>query len=155
GPNDGAREERAAQRHEADQLFDEMMRGERKNLQLESAITYADGKTAWVHWTAWRVPGPHGKPGYSLVTVEDVSERHEVELRLRQGARLEAVGRLAGGVAHDFNNLLTGVILYCDLMLGGLEPGTRLAKYAGEIRSAGLQAAGMVRQLLSVATPQG
>jgi len=73
-------------------------------------------------------------------------------LRLRQTEGLESVGRLAGAVAHDFNNLLTGVLLYCDLLLA-LEPGERARKYAEEIRNAGTQAAGLVRQLLVVARP--
>ena len=63
------------------------------------------------------------------------------------------MGRLAGGVAHDFNTLLTGVLLYCDLLVTGLEPGHRARKYAEEIRSAGLQATGLVRQLLAVSRP--
>ena len=66
---------------------------------------------------------------------------------------LETVSRLAGGVAHDFNNFLTGVLLYCDLLVAGLEPGHRARKYAEEIRSAGMQAAGLVRQLLAVSRP--
>jgi signal transduction histidine kinase len=64
----------------------------------------------------------------------------------------ESVGRLAGSVAHDFNNLLTGVLLYCDLLLA-LEPAEPARKYAEEIRNAGQQAAGLVRQLLAVARP--
>jgi|SRR5579863_1455731 two-component system cell cycle sensor histidine kinase/response regulator CckA len=70
----------------------------------------------------------------------------------RQAERLESVGRLAGGVAHDFNNLLTGVLLYCDLLLA-LRPEERVRRYAEEIRNAGTQAAGLVRQLLAVARP--
>jgi two-component system, cell cycle sensor histidine kinase and response regulator CckA len=72
---------------------------------------------------------------------------------LRQAQKLEAVGRLAGGVAHDFNNLLTGVLLCCDLLMASLEPGHRARKYAEEIRSAGVQASGLVRQLLALAQP--
>jgi signal transduction histidine kinase len=64
------------------------------------------------------------------------------------------VGRLAGGVAHDFNNLLTGVLLYCDLLLDGLDPDNSLRRYAEEIRGAGIQATELVRQLLAVAQPQ-
>jgi signal transduction histidine kinase len=60
---------------------------------------------------------------------------------------------LAGGVAHDFNNLLTGVLLYCDLLLANLEPCHRVRKYAEEIRKAGIQATGLVKQLLAVARP--
>jgi two-component system cell cycle sensor histidine kinase/response regulator CckA len=66
---------------------------------------------------------------------------------------LEAVGRLAGGVAHDFNNLLTGMLLYCDLAISSLEPGHRARKYTDEIRRTGMQASGLVRQLLAVARP--
>lgn len=72
---------------------------------------------------------------------------------MRQAQRLEVVGRLAGGIAHDFNNLLTGVLLYCDLLLASLEPGHMARKYADEIRKAGFQASGVVRQLLGVARP--
>jgi signal transduction histidine kinase len=85
---------------------------------------------------------------------QEITEFRQAEQRLRQAERLESVGRLAGGVAHDFNNLLTGVLLYCDLLLGGLESGNPLRKYAEEIRWAGTQATALVRQLLAVARPQ-
>jgi two-component system, cell cycle sensor histidine kinase and response regulator CckA len=77
----------------------------------------------------------------------------ESEQRLLQAEKLEAVGRLAGGVAHDFSNLLTGVLLYCDLLMAGMEPGNKLRKYAEEIRNASLQATGLVKQLLDIARP--
>jgi two-component system, cell cycle sensor histidine kinase and response regulator CckA len=77
-------------------------------------------------------------------------ESPETELRAQ---KLEALGRLAGGVAHDFNNLLTGVLLYCDLLMASLEPGHRARKYAEEIRTAGTQASALVRQLLALARP--
>ena len=70
-----------------------------------------------------------------------------------QAERLEAVGRLAGGVAHDFNNLLTGILLYCDLLTASIEPDHRARKYAEEIRKASVQASGLVRQLLAIARP--
>lgn len=74
------------------------------------------------------------------------TELHQVE-------KLEAVGRLAGAVAHDFSNLLTGVLLSCDLLMANLEPGDKLRKYAEEIRNAGMQATGLVNQLLALARP--
>jgi two-component system, cell cycle sensor histidine kinase and response regulator CckA len=73
--------------------------------------------------------------------------------RLLHAQRLEAVGRLTGGVVHDFNNLLTGILLYCDLLMTDLEPGDRARKYAEEIRGAGLQASGLVKQLLAIVRP--
>jgi two-component system cell cycle sensor histidine kinase/response regulator CckA len=57
---------------------------------------------------------------------------------------------LAGGVAQDFNNVLTGVLLYCDLLMSVLGPSDIARKYAEEIRKAGMQATGLVRQLLTV-----
>jgi two-component system cell cycle sensor histidine kinase/response regulator CckA len=66
--------------------------------------------------------------------------------------QLESVGRLTGGVAHDFNNLLTGVLLYCDLILA-VDSDDRVRRYATEIRNAGIQATGLVRQLLAVSRP--
>ena len=71
-----------------------------------------------------------------------------------QSQRWEAVGRLTGGVVHDFNNLLTGVMLYCDLLLSSLDARDRRRRYADEIRSAIVQATGLVRQLLVFARPQ-
>jgi len=94
-----------------------------------------------------------GTDRFILAMAEDLPGSSAVEQRLHQAERLEAVGRLAGGVAHDFNNLLTGVLLYCDLLLASMEPLHRARHYAEEIRKAGLQATGLVRQLLAVARP--
>lgn len=103
-----------------------------------------------VHWTAWSV---QNEPNAFLALAQEVPDASDVEQRLRQAQRLEAIGRLAGGVAHDFNNLLTGVLLYCDLLMASLDPTHRAHKYAEEIRKAGFQASGIVRQLLAVARP--
>ncbi len=71
-----------------------------------------------------------------------------------QAQRWEAIGRLAGGVVHDFNNLLTGVMLYCDLLFASLDAGDRRRRYVDEIRSATVQASGLVRQLMIFARSQ-
>jgi two-component system cell cycle sensor histidine kinase/response regulator CckA len=141
-------------RGESQRLFQQMIDGHRDSFRIDNQILGADGRTASVRWTAWRVPGSGGRPDSSLVVAEDTTEYRQAEQHLRQTERLEAIGRLAGGVAHDFNNLLTGVLLYCDLLLVGLDSGHSLRKYVEEIRAAGLQATGLVRQLLAVARPQ-
>jgi len=69
---------------------------------------------------------------------------------LRRSQKLEAVGRMVGGVAHDFNNLLTGVVLCCDLLLAKLEDKNPLRHYAEEMKIAGAQGSTLIRQLLAV-----
>jgi two-component system, cell cycle sensor histidine kinase and response regulator CckA len=139
-------------RPQAERLFSELFERRRESFQLDSHTLGAE--TQPVRWTIWWVEALNGNPEYALVLAEDVPENHEAAQRLRQAERLEAVGRLAGGVAHDFNNLLTGVLLYCDLLLANLEPCHQVRKYAEEIRKAGIQATGLVRQLLAVARPK-
>lgn len=138
-------------RPECERFLDELLGGERDSFQLDSALPGANGSK--LRWTAWRVSGAKGQQDFVLAMAQDHTGNGEAEQRLRQAQKLEAVGRLAGGVAHDFNNLLTGVLLYCDLLLASLEPNHRVRKYAEEIRKAGLQATGLVRQLLAVARP--
>ncbi len=105
-------------------------------------------------WTAWRQPGCGGEPDHALLIAEQNSDTIPAEDTQLQTQRWEAVGRLAGGAVHDFNNLLTGVMLYCDLLLSSLDARDRRRRYADEIRSAIVQATGLVRQLLVFARPQ-
>ncbi len=146
-------------RAEAGRLLEELFEGQRDSFQIDSqnrfgsTLGITSGNARPVRWTAWRVANPNGNPDYALVLAQDAPRDHEAEQRLRQAQKLEAVGRLAGGVAHDFNNLLTGVLLYCDLLMAHLEPCHRVRKYAEEIRDASLQATGLVKQLLAVARP--
>jgi signal transduction histidine kinase len=150
-------------RPEGERFFRELFERQRDSFQIDSRITsqmtsevtkMTGANSRPLRWTAWRVPGTNGEPDYALVLAEDAPrDDHEAAERLRQAEKLEAVGRLAGGVAHDFNNLLTGVLLYCDLLMAHLEPNHRVRKYAEEIRKAGMQATGLVRQLLAVARP--
>ena len=71
-----------------------------------------------------------------------------------ESLRMEAFGRLACGVAHDFNNLLTGIMLYCDLLIAGLENNSSLRCHTEEIRGAGLDGAALIQRLLTAARPQ-
>ncbi len=95
-----------------------------------------------------RLPG--AGPGISGC---DLGPQKRAETELREAQRLEAVGRLAGGVAHDFNNLLTGIMLYCDLLIAELEKDTRSHHHAQEMRMAGEHGAKVIQQLLAVARP--
>jgi PAS domain S-box-containing protein len=85
--------------------------------------------------------------------INDVTERRQLEARLRDTAKIEAVGQLAGGIAHDFNNVLAAVIGYADLLVQDLGEDPR-AEDAQEIARAGRRAADLTRQLLAFARRQ-
>jgi PAS domain S-box-containing protein len=91
--------------------------------------------------------------GYAEI-VRDMTERHRLEQQLQQAQKMEAVGRLAGGVAHDFNNLLSVINGYGDIVLNQLPAREPLREMVGEIIAAGERAAALTRQLLAFSKKQ-
>jgi len=91
--------------------------------------------------------------GISIIA-RDVTERRDLEEQLRQSQKMEAIGRLAGGVAHDFNNLLTAIIGYSQLALQGLHREDPLHGHIKEIENAGTRAAALTKQLLALSRRQ-
>jgi PAS domain S-box-containing protein len=95
-----------------------------------------------------------GEERLAFAIVRDVTERNRLERQFHQAQKMDAVGRLAGGVAHDFNNLLTVISGYANFLEEGVREDPRLATFVGEIDKAANRAATLVRQLLAFSRKQ-
>jgi two-component system cell cycle sensor histidine kinase/response regulator CckA len=137
-----------ADREESGRLLAEMFRGENDGFQIEKRYIAKDGREIWARVHASPIRDESGTPQMAVGTIEDITERNALEEQLRQASKMEALGRLAGGVAHDFNNLLTVVNGYADLLVMSLEGDERGAD-AVEIRRAGSRAVELTSQLLA------
>jgi len=99
------------------------------------------------------VDGDGNKLG-AVTAMIDITERKCLEQQFRHAQKMEAVGRLAGGVAHDFNNLLTIITGYGQLLRRNLESGSPLQAYVEEVLKSGERAASLTRQLLAFSRRQ-
>ena len=113
-----------------------------------------DGALLWLRDSARAVRDANSNIIYYEGILEDITERKQLEEQLRQSQKMEAVGRLAGGVAHDFNNLLTIISGYSDLLLDTLPKPERSRTHVEEIKKAGNRAATLTRQLLAFSRSQ-
>jgi two-component system cell cycle sensor histidine kinase/response regulator CckA len=130
-----------------------------REAMLAGQVRQAEVEAAGRIFALWHTPVPDGD--YVNIYGLDITDRRHAEEELahqhqvlERAARLESIGKLAGGVAHDFNNLLTGILGYCDLLLGGLPEGSRLRSDVREIERAGRRAADLTRQLLAFSRKQ-
>ncbi|HUS18622.1 MAG TPA: cache domain-containing protein [Terriglobales bacterium] len=113
-----------------------------------------DGRISTVRLSGRTVPNERGS-GYCFEMIaEDITERRALEQQLRQSQKMEAVGRLAGGVAHDFNNLLTVISGYNEMSLEALPEHHPARRELEEIRKATERATALTRQLLAFSRQQ-
>ena len=123
----------------------EALRADKTRFPIELSVSRIDSADG-TFFTAW---------------IRDLTGRHQTEdalrhseAQLRQAQKMEAVGRLAGGVAHDFNNVLTAIFGYADLVLDSFDPADPRKKDMEEIKRAANRAAGLTRQLLAFSRKQ-
>jgi len=95
-----------------------------------------------------------GEITHFISTGRDITEHRKLESDLRQAQKMDAIGKLAGGVAHDFNNLLLVISAYAELMLDALAQEDPLRRNVGEIMTASRRAADLTRQLLAFGRKQ-
>jgi len=125
-----------------------------RSYEVEYRIHDAQGAVRWVFDVGRAVPGADGGGAALEGVLFDHTERRSLESQLTHSQRMEALGRLAGGVAHDFNNLLTAISGYAEMLAMRLPEGDRSHRAAREILRASDRAADLTRQLLAFSRRQ-
>jgi two-component system cell cycle sensor histidine kinase/response regulator CckA len=120
-----------------------------------------DGRRVWMAWTHRAILDKNGQVAEILAVGSDITDRKRAEeerdklrAQFAQNQKMEAVGRLAGGVAHDFNNMLGVIVGHAEMALVDAVPGSRLHESLQEIRKAARQSADLTQQLLGFARRQ-
>ncbi|MDB4932326.1 MAG: Blue-light-activated protein, partial [Myxococcaceae bacterium] len=115
---------------------------------------WPDGTVRSLRGSGRIIHDAQARPVRGVGISQDVTEQRTMEAQFQQAQKMEAIGRLAGGVAHDFNNLLTVILGFCELVLADLGADSPHAGDVAEIQRAGQSAAGLTRQLLAFSRKQ-
>src|SRR6266850_2439721 len=122
--------------------------------ELEATWKKKDGSRIRVQLSVRASRDQEGSVEFYEAFVRDITTQRQLEAQLAQAQKMEAIGRLAGGVAHDFNNLLTVILSYSDLLLEDIPAGSSTGEDIGQIRKAAQGASELTRQLLAFSRQQ-
>lgn len=138
-----------------------LLSGESISRRVEKRYVHRDGHLVFADVSTTVLVTSPSQPAHMITSIVDISarkqvekEREELEQQLRLSQRMEAIGRLAGGVAHDFNNLLTVILSGTDFALERAKHDPEMSNELRQIRSAGERAALLTRQLLAFGRKQ-
>lgn len=121
---------------------------------VEYRMRHKNGSWRTLESRASTILNEHGAVERLVIVNRDTTERKQLEEQFRQAQKMEAVGRLSGGVAHDFNNLLGVIIGYAEILQESLETTNPLRPSVDEVLKAGHRAASLTRQLLAFSRQQ-
>ncbi len=131
-----------------------VLAGEIDVYQLEKRYIHRDEGVFWVLMSSAVVRNNDGTPRYAICVVNDQTETRRLQADLLQSQKMEAIGRLAGGVAHDFNNKLQSILGYSELLLERMDKDHEFQDDVREIRTAAQRSAELTAQLLAFARRQ-
>jgi PAS domain S-box-containing protein len=135
------------------QILDQIRRGERLE-PFETVRFTKDGRRLDVSISVSPIPDADGTIVGASAIARDITAQKRAEEQLQQSQKMEAIGRLAGGVAHDFNNVL-GIITACaDLLHGRMDAGGESSLYVDTLKKAAERGASLTRQLLAFSRKQ-
>ena len=120
----------------------------------EYRVLARDGRVVWFRDEAVTERDAAGRPLHWRGYLLDITERKQLEEKLQQSQKMEAIGRLAAGIAHDFNNLLTAMVVSSEFLLEGLDDDDPLREDARQIARAADRAATLTGQLLAFSRKQ-
>jgi two-component system, cell cycle sensor histidine kinase and response regulator CckA len=145
----------ADDRNEAMRRLRDHLDGAIPHYESTHRLRTADGGWKWIFDRGKVVArDEQGRPLRMVGTHRDVSEHHRLEEQLAQSQKMDAIGRLAGGVAHDFNNLLTSILSAAEFAGEVLPEGSPAREDLAVVREAALRASQLTRQLLAFARKQ-
>ena len=137
-----------------DQSIERLLRGTTDFAQETYRFRRADGSWAFVEDRSFAICGSDGEVRRILGSMTDISEKLQLEERLRQSQKMEAVGQLTGGIAHDFNNLLTIILGNAEILSEDLEDNPALRRLAELTVGAAERGAELTSRLLSFSRKQ-
>lgn len=139
----------------ATEAFADLLGGRRTSVEIELRVAHQNG--SWVSVALFYRPTAYDaekRPVQIVGVMLDLTHRRQLEDQLRQSQKMEAIGRLAGGVAHDFNNLLTIIYTFGTFVLRELPTGSTAEGDMQEVLKAAQRAAGLTSQLLAFSRRQ-
>ncbi len=138
-----------------------ILKKERKAVTLEHVHVDENGEKRQFEIQCYPLVDENGRVSKIIEYAVDITERRLAEeeskrlhAQLQQARKMEAIGKLSGGVAHDFNNYLTAILGYCELAANRLEPDHPVRKYLDIVNATGKKATALTRQLLAFSRKQ-
>ncbi len=137
-------------RNEVSSVFEDLMAGHIEPVEyFENPVLTKSGEERTIAWHNAALRNKDGKITAVLSSGEDITERKQLQEQLQHATKMEAIGRLSGGVAHDFNNSLIPVLLISEMLLKEMTPDNPMYEDIKDINEAGERCANLTRQLLA------